>query len=54
MGLERNRSWIVPAMLTRAVQKAMNSQLRIDTVKVNPTVRLKQSIAITGNDAHAM
>ena len=38
VGLGRDRSWIVPAMLARAVLQAINNQLRINTVKGNPTV----------------
>ena len=37
-GLGRNRSWIDPAMLARAVRQAINNQLRTGTVKGNPTV----------------
>lgn len=38
VGLGRNRLWIDPAMLARAVRQAINNQLRTDTVKGNPTV----------------
>ena len=48
VGLRRNRSWIVPAMLASAVRQAINNQLRTDTFKGNPTVSLKQSIAMAG------
>ena len=38
VGLERNRLWIGPAMLARAVRQAINNQLRTGTDKGNPTV----------------
>ena len=39
VGLGRNRcSWIVPAMLARALRQVINNQLRTDTFKVNQTV----------------
>ena len=38
VGLGRNRSWIGPAMLARAVRQAINNQLRTGTDKGNPTV----------------
>ena len=37
VGLGGDRSWVVLGMLARAVQKAINNQLRTDTVKGNPT-----------------
>ena len=36
--LGRNHSWIVSAVLARAVPQAVNNQLRTDMVKGNPTV----------------
>ena len=44
VGLGRDRSWIVPAMLARAVLQAINNQLRINTVKGNPTFNEKKAL----------
>ena len=41
-------------MFARAAWNAISNQLRTNTVKGNPIVYLKQSIAMAGNGVHAM